>query len=115
MDSFKKTNSLDLLGRANQLDLKDDPLLLRHNQRNMLRIAMRTTATTKLTDVQTKLKPKFKTDNMHKEMITVYSTLLCSFTGKAQEVLAQRISASAQQLVEMEKTGESFVGSFKPN
>ncbi|MGG4072504.1 hypothetical protein ABEV75_08300, partial [Bacillus licheniformis] len=59
------------------------------------------------------LRPKFKIDDIQKEMNSVYSSLLYSFEGKAQEALAQRISQSAQQLINTEQDGESFVNGFK--
>ncbi|MEJ9332869.1 hypothetical protein, partial [Bacillus licheniformis] len=61
----------------------------------------------------TTLRPKFKIDDIQKEMNSVYSSLLYSFEGKAQQALAQRISQSAQQLIATEKDGESFVNGFK--
>ncbi|TWJ39156.1 hypothetical protein CHCC5027_2635 [Bacillus paralicheniformis] len=46
-------------------------------------------------------------------MNSVYSSLLYSFEGKARQALAQRISQSAQQLINTEQDGESFVNGFK--
>ncbi|KYC81853.1 hypothetical protein B4090_1620 [Bacillus licheniformis] len=79
----------------------------------MLKTGMRVTAATKLEDIKTTLRPKFKIDDIQKEMNSVYSSLLYSFEGKAQQALAQRISQSAQQLIATEKDGESFVNGFK--
>ncbi|AOP14684.1 hypothetical protein BL1202_01736 [Bacillus licheniformis] len=67
----------------------------------------------KLEGIKTTLRPKFKVDDIQKEMNSVYSSLLYSFEGKAQQALAQRISQSAQQLIATEKDGESFVNGFK--
>ncbi|MEC0478616.1 hypothetical protein, partial [Bacillus licheniformis] len=66
-----------------------------------------------LEGIKTTLRPKFKIDDIQKEMNSVYSSLLYSFEGKAQQALAQRISQSAQQLIATEKDGESFVNGFK--
>ncbi|WP_144497794.1 hypothetical protein, partial [Bacillus paralicheniformis] len=63
--------------------------------------------------IKTTLRPKFKIDDIQKEMNSVYSSLLYSFEGKARQALAQRISQSAQQLIATEKDGESFVNGFK--
>ncbi|MEJ9333165.1 hypothetical protein, partial [Bacillus licheniformis] len=63
--------------------------------------------------IKTTLRPKFKIDDIQKEMNSVYSSLLYSFEGKAQQALAQRISQSAQQLIATEKDGEGFVNGFK--
>ncbi|MHB0831168.1 hypothetical protein [Bacillus licheniformis] len=86
---------------------------MRRNQLQMLKTGMRVTAATKLEDIKTTLRPKFKIDDIQKEMNSVYSSLLYSFEGKAQQALAQRISQSAQQLIATEKDGESFVNGFK--
>ncbi|WP_144498335.1 hypothetical protein, partial [Bacillus paralicheniformis] len=63
--------------------------------------------------IKTTLRPKFKIDDIQKEMNSVYSSLLYSFEGKARQALAQRISQSAQQLINTEQDGESFVNGFK--
>ncbi|MED1741563.1 hypothetical protein P4U97_19065 [Bacillus swezeyi] len=63
--------------------------------------------------IRNTLRPKFKVDDIQKEMNSVYSSLLYSFEGKAQQALAQRISQSAQQLIKMEQDGENFVNGFK--
>ncbi|MBW7634746.1 hypothetical protein K1I48_14855 [Bacillus licheniformis] len=53
--------------------------------------------------------------NRRQSFVSVYSSLLYSFEGKAQQALAQRISQSAQQLIHTEQDGESFVNGFKTN
>ncbi|KRT94248.1 hypothetical protein ABE068_11365 [Bacillus glycinifermentans] len=91
---------------------QNDPMEKRR-QLALLKTGMRGVAGTKLESVRNTLRPKFKVDNIQKEMNTVYSSLLYSFQGKAQQALAQRISQSAQQLIATEKDGESFVNGFK--
>ncbi|MEJ9347287.1 hypothetical protein [Bacillus licheniformis] len=93
---------------------QNDPMEKRR-QLAMLKTGMRGVAGTKLESVRNTLRPKFKVDDIQKEMNSVYSSLLYSFEGKAQEALAQRISQSAQQLINTEKDGESFVNGFKTN
>ncbi|TWL54202.1 hypothetical protein CHCC14527_0473 [Bacillus paralicheniformis] len=87
----------------------------KRRQLAMLKTGMRGVAGTKLESVRNTLRPKFKVDDIQKEMNSVYSSLLYSFQGKAQLALAQRISQSAQQLIATEKDGESFVNGFKTN
>ncbi|WP_077736508.1 hypothetical protein [Bacillus sonorensis] len=96
----------------NLIQKQNDPMEKRR-QLNMLKSGMRGTAGTKLESVRNTLRPKFKVDDIQKEMNSVYSSLLYSFKGKAQQALAQRISQSAQQLIKMEQDGESFVNGFK--
>ncbi|WFA04440.1 hypothetical protein [Bacillus sp. HSf4] len=96
----------------NFIQKQNDPMEKRR-QLNMLKSGMRGTAGAKLESVRNTLKPKFKVDEIQKEMNSVYSSLLYSFKGKAQQALAQRISQSAQQLIKMEQDGESFVNGFK--
>ncbi|WP_077736945.1 hypothetical protein [Bacillus sonorensis] len=96
----------------NLIQKQNDPMEKRR-QVNMLKSGMRGTAGTKLESVRNTLRPKFKVDEIQKEMNSVYSSLLYSFKGKAQQALAQRISQSAQQLIKMEQDGESFVNGFK--
>ncbi|WP_145680507.1 hypothetical protein [Bacillus paralicheniformis] len=93
---------------------QNDPMEKRR-QLAMLKTGMRGVAGTKLESVRNTLRPKFKVDDIQKEMNSVYSSLLYSFQGKAQLALAQRISQSAQQLIATEKDGESFVNGFKTN
>ncbi len=87
----------------------------KRRQLAMLKTGMRGVAGTKLESVRNTLRPKFKVDDIQKEMNSVYSSLLYSFEGKAQQALAQRISQSAQQLIHTEQDGESFVNGFKTN
>ncbi|MCY8151042.1 hypothetical protein [Bacillus paralicheniformis] len=108
MENFNKLASLNNLNGD-----QEDTLLIRRNQLQMLKTGMRVTAATKLECIKTTLRPKFKVDDIQKEMNSVYSALLYSFEGKAQEALAQRISQSAQQLINTEQDGESFVNGFK--
>ncbi|MBS2764142.1 hypothetical protein [Bacillus licheniformis] len=91
---------------------QNDPMEKRR-QLAMLKTGMRGVAGTKLESVRNTLRPKFKVDDIQKEMNSVYSSLLYSFEGKAQQALAQRISQSAQQLIATDKDGESFVNGFK--
>ncbi|ARC72434.1 hypothetical protein ACG2QI_00205 [Bacillus sp. GM2] len=93
---------------------QNDPMEKRR-QLAMLKTGMRGVAGTKLESVRNTLRPKFKVDDIQKEMNSVYSSLLYSFEGKAQQALAQRISQSAQQLIHTEQDGESFVNGFKTN
>ncbi|TWM30255.1 hypothetical protein CHCC14821_0442 [Bacillus paralicheniformis] len=108
MENFNKLASLNNLNGD-----QEDTLLIRHNQLQMLKTGMRVTAATKLESIKTTLRPKFKVDDIQKEMNSLYSSLLYSFEGKAQQALAQRISQSAQQLINTEQDGESFVNGFK--
>lgn len=85
----------------------------KRRQLAMLKTGMRGVAGTKLESVRNTLRPKFKVDDIQKEMNSVYSSLLYSFEGKAQQALAQRISQSAQKLIHTERDGESFVNGFK--
>ncbi|MFN2748089.1 MULTISPECIES: hypothetical protein [unclassified Bacillus (in: firmicutes)] len=96
----------------NFIQKQNDPMEKRR-QLNMLKSGMRGTAGAKLESVRNTLRPKFKVDEIQKEMNSVYSSLLYSFKGKAQQALAQRISQSAQQLINTEQDGESFVNGFK--
>ncbi|MFN2748311.1 hypothetical protein ACINLE_22760 [Bacillus sp. z60-18] len=96
----------------NFIQKQNDPMEKRR-QLNMLKSGMRGTVGTKLESVRNTLRPKFKVDDIQKEMNSVYSSLLYSFKGKAQQALAQRISQSAQQLINTEQDGESFVNGFK--
>ncbi|MED2978136.1 hypothetical protein P4284_15725 [Bacillus swezeyi] len=91
---------------------QNDPMEKRR-QLNMLKTGIRGTAGTKLESIRNTLRPKFKVDDIQKEMNSVYSSLLYSFEGKAQQALAQRISQSAQQLIKTEQDGENFVNGFK--
>ncbi|WP_307894139.1 hypothetical protein [Bacillus swezeyi] len=91
---------------------QNDPMEKRR-QLNMLKTGIRGTAGTKLESIRNTLRPKFKVDDIQKEINSVYSSLLYSFEGKAQQALAQRISQSAQQLIKMEQDGENFVNGFK--
>lgn len=93
---------------------QNDPMEKRR-QLAMLKTGMIGVAGTKLESVRNTLRPKFKVDDIQKEMNSVYSSLLYSFEGKAQQALAQRISQSAQQLIHTEQDGESFVNGFKTN
>ncbi|MEC1533310.1 hypothetical protein [Bacillus haynesii] len=108
MENFNKLASLNNLNTD-----QEDTLFIRRNQLQMLKTGMRGTASAKLEGIKTTLRPKFKVDDIQKEMNSVYSALLYSFEGKAQEALAQRISQSAQQLINTEQEGESFVNEFK--
>ncbi|MCY8141690.1 MULTISPECIES: hypothetical protein [Bacillus] len=108
MENFNKLASLNNLNGD-----QEDTLFIRRNQLQMLKTGMRVTAATKLEGIKTTLRPKFKVDDIQKEMNSVYSSLLYSFEGKAQQALAQRISQSAQQLISTEKDGESFLNGFK--
>ncbi|WP_195257730.1 hypothetical protein [Bacillus paralicheniformis] len=108
MENFNKLASLNNLNGD-----QEDTLLIRRNQIQMLKTGMRVSAATKLEGIKTTLRPKFKIDDIQKEMNSVYSSLLYSFEGKAQEALAQRISQSAQQLINTEQDRESFVNGFK--
>ncbi|WP_161517515.1 hypothetical protein, partial [Bacillus paralicheniformis] len=98
MENFNKLASLNNLNGD-----QEDTLLIRRNQLQMLKTGMRVSAATKLEGIKTTLRPKFKIDDIQKEMNSVYSSLLYSFEGKAQEALAQRISQSAQQLINTEQ------------
>ncbi|MGR3289080.1 hypothetical protein [Bacillus sonorensis] len=93
---------------------QNDPMEKRR-QLAMLKTGMRGVAGTKLESVRNTLRPKFKAGDIQREMNSVYSSLLYSFEGKAQQALAQRISQSAQQLIHTEQDGESFVNGFKTN
>ncbi|MFT0801189.1 hypothetical protein VSK91_07015 [Bacillus swezeyi] len=97
----------------NKLIKQQNDLMEKRRQLNMLKTGMRGTAGTKLESICNTLRPKFKADDIQKEMNSVYSSLLYSFEGKAQQALAQRISQSAQQLIKTEQDGESFVNGFK--
>ncbi|AKQ72672.1 phage protein [Bacillus licheniformis WX-02] len=108
MENFNKLASLNNLNGD-----QEDTLFIRRNQLQMLKTGMRVTAATTLEGIKTTLRPKFKIGDIQKEMNSDYSSLLYSFEGKAQEALAQRISQSAQQLINTEKDGESFVNGFK--
>ncbi|MGG3068005.1 hypothetical protein ABEO83_16500 [Bacillus glycinifermentans] len=91
---------------------QNDPMEKRR-QLALLKTGMRGVAGTKLESVRNTLRPKFKVDDIQKEMNSVYSSLLYSFQGKAQQALAQRISQSALRLINTERDGESFVNGFK--
>ncbi|GIN27915.1 MULTISPECIES: hypothetical protein [Bacillus] len=98
-----------------QIIKKQNGPMEKRRQLAMLKTGMRGVAGTKLESVRNTLRPKFKVDDIQKEMNSVYSSLLYSFEGKAQQALAQRISQSAQQLIHTEQDGESFVNGFKTN
>ncbi|WP_242760683.1 hypothetical protein [Bacillus licheniformis] len=97
-----------------QIIKKQNGPMEKRRQLAMLKTGMRGVAGTKLESVRNTLRPKFKVDDIQKEMNSVYSSLY-SFEGKAQQALAQRISQSAQQLIHTEQDGESFVNGFKTN
>ena len=98
-----------------QIIKKQNGPMEKRRQLAMLKTGMRGVAGTKLESVRNTLRPKFKVDDIQKEMNSVYSSLLYSFEGKAQQALAQRISQSAQQLIHTEQDGESFVNGFRTN